>query len=105
MRVLPVAYAYEWIHLYATIVTAFTIYSFSCLITKKYAQKKRSGIVSRLLEITEFAEQKIKATIEKQRMDLPVSDEKPHSRSEEHTSELQSRGHLVCGLLLAKKKD
>src|SRR5690625_5533251 len=26
-------------------------------------------------------------------------------RSEEHTSELQSRGHLVCRLLLAKKKD
>src|SRR5690625_6187659 len=25
-------------------------------------------------------------------------------RSEEHTSELQSRGHLVCGLLLEKKK-
>src|SRR5439155_23456244 len=30
----------------------------------------------------------------------------PHSevRSEEHTSELQSRGHLVCRLLLEKKK-
>src|SRR5690625_5936832 len=28
----------------------------------------------------------------------------PASRSEEHTSELQSRGHLVCRLLLEKKK-
>src|SRR5437870_7953932 len=28
----------------------------------------------------------------------------PISRSEEHTSELQSRGHLVCRLLLEKKK-
>src|SRR5690625_567728 len=27
-----------------------------------------------------------------------------HNRSEEHTSELQSRGHLVCRLLLEKKK-
>src|SRR5690625_2729790 len=27
----------------------------------------------------------------------------PGKRSEEHTSELQSRGHLVCRLLLAKK--
>src|SRR5690625_5128383 len=27
----------------------------------------------------------------------------PQSRSEEHTSELQSRGHLVCRLLLEKK--
>src|SRR5690625_5361139 len=26
------------------------------------------------------------------------------SRSEEHTSELQSRGHLVCRLALAKKQ-
>src|SRR5690625_5824404 len=28
----------------------------------------------------------------------------PFPRSEEHTSELQSRGHLVCRLLLEKKK-
>src|SRR5439155_6834752 len=28
-----------------------------------------------------------------------------HRRSEEHTSELQSRGHLVCRLLLEKKKN
>src|SRR5690625_6399395 len=28
-----------------------------------------------------------------------------HYRSEEHTSELQSRGHLVCRLLLEKKKN
>src|SRR5690625_6309655 len=27
-----------------------------------------------------------------------------NARSEEHTSELQSRGHLVCRLLLEKKK-
>src|SRR5437870_7193413 len=32
-------------------------------------------------------------------IDLPDLD-----RSEEHTSELQSRGHLVCRLLLEKKK-
>src|SRR5690625_6971512 len=29
----------------------------------------------------------------------------PSARSEEHTSELQSRGHLVCRLLLEKKKE
>src|SRR5690625_6044890 len=32
-----------------------------------------------------------------QEVELPI-------RSEEHTSELQSRGHLVCRLLLEKKK-
>src|SRR5690625_5478309 len=31
-------------------------------------------------------------------------DENYEVRSEEHTSELQSRGHLVCRLLLEKKK-
>src|SRR3712207_7816702 len=35
------------------------------------------------------------------RPQIPVS---PRSRSEEHTSELQSRQYLVCRLLLEKKK-
>src|SRR5688572_32108175 len=30
---------------------------------------------------------------------------KPHRRSEEHTSELQSQSNLVCRLLLEKKKN
>src|SRR5207253_4540321 len=38
---------------------------------------------------------------------IPYSDKThghfTHYRSEEHTSELQSRGHLVCRLLLEKK--
>src|SRR5207253_5584017 len=34
---------------------------------------------------------------------LPLTEEAQHARSEEHTSELQSRGHLVCRLLLEKK--
>src|SRR5437870_10592923 len=34
----------------------------------------------------------------------PSRDDEPDVRSEEHTSELQSRGHLVCRLLLEKKK-
>src|SRR3712207_8716144 len=42
---------------------------------------------------------------------LPPLDELPHlvlqlaERSEEHTSELQSRQYLVCRLLLEKKKN
>src|SRR3712207_6880254 len=34
----------------------------------------------------------------------PVHDEPAVARSEEHTSELQSRQYLVCRLLLEKKK-
>src|SRR5687768_17801937 len=35
---------------------------------------------------------------------LPLTLPSPPRRSEEHTSELQSRLHLVCRLLLEKKK-
>src|SRR5690625_6779813 len=35
---------------------------------------------------------------------LTSADDIHFDRSEEHTSELQSRGHLVCRLLLEKKK-
>src|SRR5439155_11992590 len=40
-------------------------------------------------------------------LELTVSQDESsaHFRSEEHTSELQSRGHLVCRLLLEKKKN
>src|SRR5207253_2031930 len=34
---------------------------------------------------------------------MPAKIRMPSMRSEEHTSELQSRGHLVCRLLLEKK--
>src|SRR5437660_4080191 len=34
---------------------------------------------------------------------LPAPQQGEELRSEEHTSELQSRGHLVCRLLLANK--
>src|SRR5690625_5223192 len=35
---------------------------------------------------------------------VPLTRSPGAPRSEEHTSELQSRGHLVCRLLLEKKK-
>src|SRR2546429_2465979 len=38
------------------------------------------------------------------RKTLAWRDRPPRGRSEEHTSELQSRLHLVCRLLLEKKK-
>src|SRR3712207_8819906 len=38
------------------------------------------------------------------RKDPPVAGPRERLRSEEHTSELQSRQYLVCRLLLAKKK-
>src|SRR2546429_3391569 len=37
--------------------------------------------------------------------DVELDQQAVHQRSEEHTSELQSRLHLVCRLLLEKKND
>src|SRR2546427_9474225 len=39
-----------------------------------------------------------------ERNGLPRQSSSQHSRSEEHTSELQSQSNLVCRLLLEKKK-
>src|SRR2546422_2699443 len=38
-------------------------------------------------------------------LELALHQNRPSVRSEEHTSELQSRLHLVCRLLLEKKKN
>src|SRR3712207_7717946 len=41
----------------------------------------------------------------RERRHLPLDAGPDHRRSEEHTSELQSRQYLVCRLLLEKKKN
>src|SRR5690625_6115422 len=43
-------------------------------------------------------------SLQEKRVLMERMNEDLHLRSEEHTSELQSRGHLVCRLLLEKKK-
>src|SRR5690625_5792028 len=48
---------------------------------------------------------RIKSMLSFQTLYIGISPYNGPSRSEEHTSELQSRGHLVCRLLLEKKKD
>src|SRR5439155_7999035 len=46
----------------------------------------------------------VSITAEKVAINAVMAGCTPEYRSEEHTSELQSRGHLVCRLLLEKKK-
>src|SRR5215813_304671 len=46
----------------------------------------------------------LRATVRTRCCSSPVSPMALRTRSEEHTSELQSRPHLVCRLLLEKKK-
>src|SRR5690625_6916935 len=60
-----------------------------------------SGLVT---QIQEGAPADVFASADTANMDKLVDSElSAADRSEEHTSELQSRGHLVCRLLLEKK--
>src|SRR5690625_5853148 len=49
-------------------------------------------------------ESRVTLNEEQKRLIAVVKNRPTTARSEEHTSELQSRGHLVCRLLLEKKK-
>src|SRR3712207_8637356 len=42
-------------------------------------------------------------TLDRERVGVRLDGQRRHARSEEHTSELQSRQYLVCRLLLEKK--
>src|SRR5690625_5406811 len=57
----------------------------------EYEEDPREELIRRLIEYRKFKES--------------AEHLKKKERSEEHTSELQSRGHLVCRLLLEKKKN
>src|SRR2546429_7110833 len=63
-----------------------------------YTTLFRSSPICQALRFGTFALMEVEGT----RLSHPVF---PGTRSEEHTSELQSRLHLVCRLLLEKKKD
>src|SRR5690625_5514171 len=63
-------------------------------------------MVSNMAEVraTQSALERAKQSLLDEGVALPNGLELGAMRSEEHTSELQSRGHLVCRLLLEKKK-
>src|SRR5258708_21774466 len=67
-----------------------------------YTTLFRSGIADTLKETSRLAVKKLSAMgIE---LVMATGDNATTARSEEHTSELQSPDHLVCRLLLEKKK-
>src|SRR5690625_6132844 len=67
------------------------------------SRKLSGGVVDDHLFINEIAQIPTINIINKP-SDQSFGDHWHTQRSEEHTSELQSRGHLVCRLLLEKKK-
>src|SRR2546422_2103498 len=60
--------------------------------------------VEAVLSASIFGRAREKGLLEVRAVNLRDYAEGRHKRSEEHTSELQSRLHLVCRLLLEKKK-
>lgn len=73
LGLLPVAAAVEWVHIYAAIFTAAVIYFFSFSMVKKITNKKRTETVSKLLSITEFAEQKLKEKVNDEQINLDTT--------------------------------
>src|SRR5690625_6146352 len=79
------------------------------LIMIKVRQGKSCRVIARLLDRSpstisrELARNSATASTPEQQPSR--YDASAAARSEEHTSELQSRGHLVCRLLLEKKKN
>src|SRR5437870_6930488 len=64
---------------------------------KKFVTESGKILPRRVTGMPAYMHRKITREIKRSRSVLLM-------RSEEHTSELQSRGHLVCRLLLEKKK-
>src|SRR5690625_6076243 len=60
-------------------------------------------IAGKLLEVETLDADEIQSLFDHGVMPEPVEYTEDTDRSEEHTSELQSRGHLVCRLVLEKK--
>src|SRR5438876_6437772 len=69
-----------------------------------YTTLFRSARKARVCRGTQSARQKVERCAVGRGCRSKIAHVQPASRSEEHTSELQSPVHLVCRLLLEKKK-
>src|SRR5690625_5920763 len=66
-------------------------------VKKRYDKEWGDGETYSEIEIYDDAHlQQVRNAIKQAIDELPVQSRMTYSRSEEHTSELQSRGHLVC---------
>src|SRR5690625_5459916 len=92
----------QFLHSYLTSFTFYTSIALACLIFVMihHITKSSWGTVIRRIPEAFISNIWIWAIFL-----IPVLLGVTSLRSEEHTSELQSRGHLVCRLLLEKKKN
>src|SRR5690625_5493249 len=95
---LPCSTLFPYTTLFRSAVQAALAGVTSDLGNRRSAFKTRQAIQAERLQLPLFPTTTIGS--------FPQTDDirRTRRRSEEHTSELQSRGHLVCRLLLEKKK-
>src|SRR3989442_9292703 len=86
--------------------TPFHKYNHVCCVDFQFCEARRGSIPRSGAVTEEQRRQNRKATQPSGRRFFLAQTSllTPYRRSEEHTSELQSRPHLVCRLLLEKKK-
>src|SRR5690625_4087806 len=98
---------FEWMLQKSTELGAseFIIYEADRSIVKLDDKKKEKKLIRYRKVIKEASEQSKRTVIPEIYFDGKLKQLDLSGRSEEHTSELQSRGHLVCRLLLEQKKD
>src|SRR2546422_7535320 len=71
----------------------------SATLVQRFTAIHRGDLIANVTQYSEVARERLGAIVARL-----IATGTPAPRSEEHTSELQSRLHLVCRLLLEKKK-
>src|SRR5690606_41687468 len=77
---------------------------YASLVLEIYAQNGDMALVKRALKVKGVRNEPEGRVLSRELMLRELADLDTKMRSEEHTSELQSRENLVCRLLLEKKK-
>src|SRR3712207_8434573 len=88
----------------STLFPYTTLFRSTAKISKEYNENIHIHVSETLDEIN-IIKEKYNMTPVEYMVDTGIFDSKVMARSEEHTSELQSRQYLVCRLLLEKKKN
>src|SRR2546429_4479380 len=81
-----------------------TLFPYTTLFRSRFDAVGRQAQRALLIQLGAAATVRDAVVETARRFSSPVSVNRELKRSEEHTSELQSRLHLVCRLLLEKKK-
>src|SRR5439155_8704877 len=96
-------------HIPAPVSRSYFIHTFGCQMNESDSQRMAEALASAGWVPAEAPERAdlvlVNTCAIREKAEDKLYSDRAGVRSEEHTSELQSRGHLVCRLLLEKKKE